>query len=72
MAALLRTCITLAFTILLSSNAGWEQTAVAGDVLAPLVGIPVTSPNPVLGADNKTHLPYENQHGLWLGEPEED
>jgi hypothetical protein len=33
--------------------------AVADDVLSPLVGIPVTSPNPVLGADNKTHLPYE-------------
>jgi hypothetical protein len=28
-------------------------------VLSPLVGIPVATPNPVLGADDKTHLPYE-------------
>jgi hypothetical protein len=45
--------------IVLSASAWWEQTAVADDVLSPLVGIPVATPNPVLGADDKTHLPYE-------------
>jgi hypothetical protein len=54
-----RTCIALAFMIMLSASAWWDQTAIADDVLSPLVAIPIASPNPVLGADDKTHLPYE-------------
>jgi hypothetical protein len=37
----------------------WEQSAIAEDVLSPLVAIQIASPNPVLGADDKTHLLYE-------------
>jgi hypothetical protein len=29
------------------------------DVVSPLVVMPLTSPNPVLGADDKLHLAYE-------------
>ena len=29
------------------------------DVVSPLVVMPLTSPNPVLGADDKVHLAYE-------------
>jgi len=54
-----RTRIALAFMIVLSASTWWQQTAIADDVLSPLVGIPVATPNPVLGADDKTHLPYE-------------
>jgi hypothetical protein len=57
--AALRTCIALAFTVMLGASTVWEQTAIADDVLSPLVAIPIASPNPVLGADNKIHLPYE-------------
>jgi Peptidase family M23 len=35
------------------------QTAIADDVLSPLVATPIAAPNPVLGADDKTHLAYE-------------
>jgi hypothetical protein len=59
MAALLRTCIALAFTVMLGASAVWEQPAIADDVLSPLVAIPIASPNPVLGADNAIHFPYE-------------
>ena len=31
----------------------------AADVATPLVATPLTSPNPVLGSDDKTHLAYE-------------
>ncbi len=31
----------------------------ANDVVSPLVATPLTSPNPVLGADDKVHLAYE-------------
>jgi Peptidase family M23 len=54
-----RTRIALAFTIIVSASAWWEQTAIADDVLSPLVGMLIATPNPVLGADDKTHLPYE-------------
>ena len=54
-----RTRIALAFMIVLSASTWWQQTAIADDVLSPLVGIPVATPNPVLGADDKTHLLYE-------------
>jgi hypothetical protein len=59
MATLIRNEIALAFTVMLGASAVWEQTAIAEDVLSPLVAIPIASSNPVLGADNKTHLPYE-------------
>jgi hypothetical protein len=59
MATLIRNQIALAFTVMLGASAVWEQTAIAEDVLSPLVAIPIASSNPVLGADNKTHLPYE-------------
>ena len=59
MTELFRTCIALAFMIMLSASAWWDQTAIADDVLSPLVAIPIASPNPVLGADDKTHLLYE-------------
>ena len=35
------------------------QAEAAAEVLSPLVATPLTSPNPVLGSDNKTHLAYE-------------
>jgi hypothetical protein len=35
------------------------QTASADDIVTPLVATPLTSPNPVLGSDGKTHLAYE-------------
>ena len=31
----------------------------AEDVVSPLIATPLTSPNPVLGADDKVHLAYE-------------
>ncbi len=34
----------------------------ANDVVSPLVATPLTSPNPVLGADDKVHLAYEIVH----------
>src|SRR5262245_44624551 len=55
MAEFFRTRIALAFMIVLSASAWREKTAFAEDVLSPLVGIPVATPNPVLGADDKTH-----------------
>jgi hypothetical protein len=36
-----------------------QETAAVTDVVAPLVAMPVSSPNPVLGADAKMHLTYE-------------
>lgn len=35
------------------------QTVPADEVVTPLVATPLTSPNPVLGSDDKTHLAYE-------------
>jgi Peptidase family M23 len=35
------------------------QTAIADDVLSPLVATPIAAPNPVIGADDTTHLAYE-------------
>ena len=35
------------------------QAEAAAEVLSPLIATPLTSPNPVLGSDNKTHLAYE-------------
>lgn len=35
------------------------RTAIADDALSPLVATPIAAPNPVLGADDKTHLVYE-------------
>jgi hypothetical protein len=45
--------------MILSALACYGQTAIAYDVLSPLVAIPIARPNPVLGADEKTHLAYE-------------
>jgi hypothetical protein len=39
--------------------AGGGQTAIAEDVLSPLVATPIGPTNPVLGADDNTHLAYE-------------
>ena len=36
-----------------------SRAETAAEVVAPLVATPLTSPNPVLGADDKTHLVYE-------------
>jgi hypothetical protein len=36
-----------------------QETAAVTDVVAPLVAMPLSSPNPVLGADAKMHLAYE-------------
>jgi hypothetical protein len=36
-----------------------QETAAVTDVVAPLVATPLSSPNPVLGSDDKTHLAYE-------------
>jgi hypothetical protein len=35
------------------------ETVSAGDLATPLVATPLTSPNPVLGSDDQTHLAYE-------------
>jgi hypothetical protein len=59
MAKFFRTRIVVAFMIVLSASAWRSQTAIADDVLSPLVAISIATPNPVLGADNKTHLTYE-------------
>lgn len=59
MAHLIRHHISLATIIMFSAAASREQPAAADDVLAPLVAIPITSPNPVLGTDDRTHLAYE-------------
>ena len=37
----------------------WPPPIEAEDVVTPLVATPLTSPNPVLGADDKVHLAYE-------------
>jgi hypothetical protein len=36
-----------------------DQSSKVEDVVAPLVAMPIASPNPVLGADDKIHLAYE-------------
>ncbi|HEX2449353.1 MAG TPA: hypothetical protein VHK26_14440 [Methyloceanibacter sp.] len=36
-----------------------QETVAATDVVTPLVATPLAAPNPVLGADDKTHLAYE-------------
>jgi hypothetical protein len=36
-----------------------QETAAVTDVVAPLVATPLSSPNPVLGSDDNTHLAYE-------------
>lgn len=35
------------------------ETVPDSDVVTPLVAMPIAQPNPVLGADDKTHLAYE-------------
>jgi hypothetical protein len=45
--------------MILGAAACYGQTDVADDVLSPLVATPIAAPNPVLGADDKTHLAYE-------------
>ena len=49
--------LVLALGIILGANICYGQTA--NDVVSPLVATPITTPNPVLGADDKTHLAYE-------------
>jgi hypothetical protein len=49
----------VAVALFLGFMLGAAQTASAEDVLSPLVATPIAAPNPVLGADNKTHLAYE-------------
>lgn len=49
---------TLLVTFGLSIQAQ-AQTVLADKVATPLVATPLTSPNPVLGSDDKTHLAYE-------------
>src|SRR5687767_7360441 len=56
---LIRRRIALALTIMFGATACREQLAIAEDVLSPLIAIPIAGPNPVLGADDKTHLAYE-------------
>ena len=51
--------LVITLRTILCAAAFFGQTAIADDVLSPLVAIPIASPNPVLGADNKIHLPYE-------------
>jgi hypothetical protein len=51
--------LVLTLGIFLGAAAGCGQTAIADDVLSPLVATPLSAPNPVLGADDKTHLAYE-------------
>jgi hypothetical protein len=59
MALLIGRRVTLAMIIMLCAGESREQAAAADDVLAPLVAIPIASPNPVHGADGRTHLVYE-------------
>lgn len=49
--------LVLALGIILGATICYGQTA--NDVVSPLVATPITTPNPVLGADDKTHLAYE-------------
>src|SRR4051794_26247330 len=49
--------VVLSLGMMLGSWYG--QPAIADDVLSPLVVTAIAPPNPVLGADNKTHLAYE-------------
>ena len=42
-----------------SGAAAPAQAEAAAEVLSPLVATPLTSPNPVPGSDDKTHLAYE-------------
>jgi Peptidase family M23 len=54
------TCyLVLTLGMILGAAACYGQTDVADDVLSPLVATPIAAPNPVLGADDKTHLAYE-------------
>jgi hypothetical protein len=41
------------------ANLAVEAEAEQEEVLAPLVALPIAEPNPVLGADDKTHLVYD-------------
>ncbi len=54
-----RHLLAVAWVLTLTMAAFPVRTALAEDVLSPLVVTPVASPNPVLGADNRVHLAYE-------------
>ena len=58
----MRRCL-LFFALALSLSTLAQQLLAAAiqpeDVVSPLVVMPLTSPNPVLGADDKVHLAYE-------------
>jgi hypothetical protein len=51
--------LVLTLGMILCAAACSARTAIADDVLSPLVATPIAAPNPVLGADDKTHLVYE-------------
>jgi hypothetical protein len=51
--------LVLKLGMILGAAACYGQTVIADDVLSPLVATPIAAPNPVLGADDKTHLVYE-------------
>ncbi len=54
-----RHLLAVAWVLTLTMAAFPVRTALAEDVLSPLVVTPVASPNSVLGADNRVHLAYE-------------
>lgn len=45
--------------VIIGMAACYGQAVIADEVASPLVATPITAPNPVLGADAKTHLVYE-------------
>jgi Peptidase family M23 len=49
----------LTLGVIIGMAACYGQTVSADEVASPLVATPITAPNPVLGADAKTHLVYE-------------
>ncbi len=54
-----RRLLVLTLGMILGAAACCGQKAIADEVLSPLVATPIAAPNPVFGADDKTHLAYE-------------
>lgn len=51
--------LAVAWALTLATAALPVRTALAEEVLSPIVATPVAAPNPVLGADDRVHLAYE-------------